>query len=203
MARKTTTFKPISEYLPEQSTLTIDQAYAEYTRLRRNVGYKRIKALKDFDTKEYRENRWILDKPASAIPPNEIRQALLDMYKFTVSGRTTVTGAKAAQERAAKRLQELGYNLTPEQMPHFRDFMDRINARYNGKISSLRAAELYSEMAERGLVESQSNRDELLRNFEFYEEHIGELGEANKTRTGAYRATSLRKMRDALEGIGV
>lgn len=199
MARKTTTFKPISEYLPEQSTLTIDQAYAEYTRLRRNVGYKRIKALEDFDTREYRENRWILDKPASAIPPNEIRQALLDMYKFTVSGRTTVTGAKAAQERAAKRLQELGYNLTPEQVPHFRDFMDRINARYGGRISSDRAAELYSEMAERGLVESQSNRDELLRNFEFYEENAGELGSAKRTRSGSFKATSLRKLREALE----
>lgn len=199
MARKTTIFKPISEYLPEQSTLTIDQAYAEYTRLRRNVGYKRIKALVEFDTREYRENRWILDKPASAIPPNEIRQALLDMYKFTVSGRTTVTGAKAAQERAAKRLQELGYNLTPEQMPHFRDFMDRINARYNGRISSDRAAELYSEMAERGLVESQSNRDELLRNFEFYEENAGELGSAKRTRSGSFKATSLRKLREAME----
>ncbi len=199
MARKTTTFKPISEYLPEQSTLTIDQAYEEYTRLRRNVGYKRIKALAEFDTREYRENRWILDKPASAIPPNEIRQALLDMYKFTVSGRTTVTGAKAAQERAAKRLQELGYNLTPEQMPHFRDFMDRINARYGGRISSDRAAELYSEMAERGLVESQSNRDELLRNFEFYEENAGELGSAKRTRSGSFKATSLRKLREAME----
>ena len=199
MDRKTTTFKPISEYLPEQSTLTIDQAYAEYTRLRRNVGYKRIKALEKFDTREYRENRWILDKPASAIAPNEIRQALLDMYKFTVSGRTTVTGAKAAQEKAAKRLQELGYNLTPEQMPNFRDFMDRINARYNGRISSDRAAELYSEMAERGLVESQSNRDELLRNFEFYEENAGELGSAKRTRSGAFRPTSLRKLREAME----
>ena len=199
MPRKTTTFKPISEYLPEQSTLTIDQAYAEYTRLRRNVGYKRIKALEEFDTREYREYRWILDKPASAIPPNEIRKALLDMYKFTASKRTTVTGAKAAQERASKRLQELGYNLTPEQMPHFRDFMDRINARYGGRISSDRAAELYSEMAERGLVESQSNRDELLRNFEFYEENAGELGSAKRTRTGVFKATSLRKLREAME----
>ena len=199
MPRKTTTFKQISEYLPEQSTLTIEEAYAEYTRLRRNVGYKRIKALENFDTREYREYRWILDKPASAIPPNEIRQALLDMYKFTVSGRTTVTGVKAAQERASKRLQELGYNLTPEQMPHFRDFMDRINARYGGRISSDRAAELYSEMAERGLVESQSNRDELLRNFEFYEENAGELGSAKRTRNGVFKATSLRKLREAME----
>lgn len=203
MARKTTTFKPISEYLPEQSTLTIDQAYAEYTRLRRNVGYKRIKALKEFDTREYREYRWILDKPASAIPPNEIRQALLDMYKFTVSGRTTVTGAKAAQKRASQRFKEMGYDIPPEHLPAFRDFMQAIADRYGGKISSLRAADMYSEMESKGLLNSQRNRDELLQNFEWYEANIDSIGEANKTKEGKYKATSLRKMRDALEGIGV
>lgn len=203
MARKTTTFKSISEYLPEQSTLTIDQAYAEYTRLRRNVGYKRIKALKEFDTREYREYRWILDKPASAIPPNEIRQALLDMYKFTVSGRTTVTGAKAAQERASQRFKEMGYDIPPEHLSAFRDFMQAIADRYGGKVSSLRAADMYSEMESKGLLNSQRNRDELLQNFEWYEANIDSIGEANKTKEGKYKATSLRKMRDALEGIGV
>ena len=203
MPRKTTTFKQISEYLPEQSTLTIDQAYAEYTRLRRNVGYKRIKALAEFDTREYRENRWILDKPASAIPPNEIRKALLDMYKFTVSERTTITGAKAAQARASQRFKEMGYDIPPEQMPAFRDFMQAISDRYGGKITSDRAADIFSEMESKGLVNSQRNRDELLKNFEWYEENIDSIGEANKTKEGAYKATSLRKLRDAMEGLEV
>lgn len=199
MARRTTSFKPIPEYLPESSSLTIEEAYKEYTRLRRNVGLKRIKALKEFDTPEYREYQWIQDKPASAIAPNEIRNALLDMYKFTVSRRTTVEGAKRYLKQAEERMARAGYKIPKERYADFRDFLDRVSTRFKGHRSSDLAAEVFSEMTARGLTESQANRDELVRNFDWYLGHMDMLT-SKRTKEGKLKATSLKSLRKALEG---
>ena len=199
MARQTTAFKPISEYLPESSSLTIEEAYKEYTRLRRNVGLKRIKALAEFDTPEYREYQWIRDKPASAIAPNEIRNALLDMYKFTVSQRTTRAGAKRYLEQAEQRMARAGYKIPKERLADFRDFLDRVSTRFKRHRSSDLVAEVFSEMTARGLTNSQANRDELVRNFDWYLAHMDLLA-AKRTKSGKLKMTSLKTLRKDLEG---
>lgn len=190
---------PVFQYIPETSKLSLKEAYAEYQRLRYNVAQPRLARLEKagFSDREiYRENAWIRNRPASSIPADEIRNALLDLYKFTMNKRATVKRQRELEEAETDRLKKKGYDIAPEDLPKFRSFMHMISKRLKGKFESARAAEMFAELAQRGLLSSMENVRDVVRHYESYSQHMDEIereAEKSKGKRGGVSMSNVRK----------
>lgn len=207
MARKhrTTATLPISEYVPETSSLSLEQAYKEYTRIRRNVAMPRLSRLSKSGfgwTETAKQSSWIKDRPASTIAPGDIRAALLDIYKFISTERSTVGRQREMIETEQDTLQSHGYEIDDESLPRFHRFMHLLSKRTKGKYESARAADMFSEMDKQGLVSSQKNAEEVARHYEFYKKHMDQVEKEAKNFRGSAGGLRLSEVRRALEAMG-
>lgn len=181
---------------------TLSEMYAEYRQLRRNVAVKRLERLEKagFESSDvFRQYGWIRNRPAGKIAPSEIRQALMDIRRFVTEEPSTVKELRAGYEAASQRLAESGYDIPASDLANFRRFMSGVTSRHGARIESASAADMYSEMRGRGLLNSERNRQEVLAHFNWYKNHMDEIEEAAEEMRGARGGVSLADVRRSLE----
>lgn len=177
----------------------INSAYAEYRQLRYNVALKRLNRLEKagFTSSDvYREFAWVKNMPAGKIAPSDIDQALSDLKRFLYQKPSTIKGLRESYKSASEALKERGYDIKPKDVPHFRRFMEQVTSRTKARIESASAADVYSEMASKGLLDNEKNRREVMRNFEFYKRNLDAVErevESTRGKRGGVSLTDIRK----------
>lgn len=97
---------------------------SEYSRLR-SIAQKRLKNLEKYEPESYAYTHNRGQYPTMrGMSAAEIREKLPELARFIAAKTGTVTGIRAQRNKAAQTMQERGYNIAPEDMKAFGQFMD-------------------------------------------------------------------------------
>ena len=173
-------------------TVTIEEARAEYARLRR-AAMKRLDRLEqseygDSEILAYRRKRPF--QPASKLTDAEIGRALSEVHHFLTQKTSSVTGMRKQERAAIKTLHSKGYTfVTKENFRAFGKFMEAARMKAGGKLlASDRVAEMYEAAERKGIP-----TDQLLKDFDYWRANVEELNASRKSRKENATATDYRR----------
>lgn len=175
--------------------------YAEYRTLRGNSALKRLKRLENAGFQSagvYRDYAWLINRPASKIAPSDIQQALADLKRFLYTEGSKVSEVRASYAQASAALKSHGYNIAPTDIPNFRRFMEQVTSRSKARLESSSAADMYSEMSSKGLLDSERNRRDVVANYEWYKRHMDDVEDLAEEMRGKRGGVSLADVRRKL-----
>lgn len=159
---------------------TLQEARAEYARLRK-IANRRLERLgaSEFATGTTYQN-WssgfeALPKDA---PERDIRKALYDVGRFVNLKTSSVTGARAAQQRFIESMHERDYDfINKNNAQQFGEFMKEVKTHKSYKgYDSERVANLFGKIKEKRI-----SPEDAAKNFEYWLRHENKLDAAPRS----------------------
>lgn len=139
-------FGELAKILDGNAKHTEKEYRSEYTRLYK-VAKSRLARFEEAGltkSKTYRHYSKTI-KAQSSLSSEQFVSAMVDLHKFLTSETGTVTGARQADAKAIKELQEKGFSwVNQDNLYDFYDFLDKmISAGYNSIYGSDRMIEVF------------------------------------------------------------
>lgn len=155
------------------ATKAVKAAYSEL----RGIANKRLGRLEAQNLGTYGSYRFPSVKNLS---DSQLRQQLAEVSRYVRDPRHTVRGEKAFMQNEIESLHNMGYDWIDESnFREFTDYMDDLRDQYGAKaFDSGDAADVFSQGQKIGI-----DSDTLKKNFEYFAEHLEEMGRMRPARS--------------------